>query len=52
MPKSSMAGSVFPDLEREQMSTAHPRRSHRGKEVDLKSEEMVRNSEKEEKRES
>ena len=26
MPKSSMAGSIFPDLEQEQTSTAHPRR--------------------------
>ena len=27
MPKSSMAGSIFPDLEQEQTSTAHPRRN-------------------------
>ena len=50
MPKSSMAGSVFPDLEQEQRTTAHPSRNTDIK--DLKSAEKIRNSEKIDKRKS
>ena len=50
MPRSSMAGSLFPDLEQEQRSSAHPSRAR--SEKDPKSAENSRNSEESHKNES
>lgn len=51
MPRASMDGSIFPDLEREQMSTAHPRRSGGPKKPEGQTSKSGENKREEEKNE-
>ena len=46
MPKTSMSGSIFPDLEQEQASIPHPHRNLRKESQDSKTTEKSCKSEK------